>query len=282
MDNIFTVLPMSQEFDLAAGQEYNGSIKIVNPADAKEDFQYKVGVSPYGVNGDEYEADLATKTNRTQIADWITIDESTGSLKPNETREIQFRIKVPENAPAGGQYAAITVSSNDDIQAGDGVAVKNIFEMASLIYANVEGETIHSGAIKENTVPGFVTSTPVTVTAELTNDGNVHENAAFRLTVKNAITGETILPTADNDGQFSELIMPETTRVVSREINNLPIIGVVNVSQTIYYNGETSTMEQSIVICPVWFMVAVGVTIGAIVTLITRLVIRHKRKRTMM
>ena len=76
--NAFTVLPMSQRFVLDPGETYTGKITIVNPADATEDFSYKVGVSPYGVVGENYEADLTTDSDYSAIAKWIEIAEPTG------------------------------------------------------------------------------------------------------------------------------------------------------------------------------------------------------------
>lgn len=278
-NNVFTVLPMSQTINLVAGETYTGKITIVNPADATADFAYKVETTPYGVAGLDYTADLATMTNRTQIAKWITIEEPTGTIKPNETKEVKYKIKVPENAPAGGQYAAITVTSNDKAEADNGVAVKNVFEMASLVYANVAGETEHDGQILENSVPGFVVSQPVTVTTKFSNNGNVHEIATIKLEVKDMFSDAVILPTEDNEGTYSELIMPETERLVTRDITNLPALGMVKVTQTVYYNGESSTTEQNVIICPIWFMAIVAVTILAIVALVVRIILRHSKKK---
>ena len=278
-NNVFTVLPMSQTINLVAGETYTGKITIVNPADATADFAYKVETTPYGVAGLDYTADLATMTNRTQIAKWITIEEPTGTIKPNETKEVKYKIKVPENAPAGGQYAAITVTSADKGEADNGVAVKNVFEMASLVYANVAGETEHDGQILENSVPGFVVSQPVTVTTKFSNNGNVHEIATIKLEVKDMFSDAVILPTEENEGTYSELIMPETERLVTRDITNLPALGMVKVTQTVYYNGESSTTEQNVIICPIWFMAIVAATILAIVALVVRIILRHSKKK---
>ena len=151
--------------------------------------------------------------------------------------------------------------------------------MASLIYAEIEGETVHDGGVLENNVPGFITSTPMTVTALLDNNGNVHEKATIQIGVKNTITGEVILPTDENAGSYGDIIMPETAHLVSHEIDGLPIVGVVDVSQTVYYNGETSTNEQTVVICPIWFMATVAVVIGAIIGIIVRMVVKRRRRK---
>lgn len=278
MNNSFTVLPMSQRFSLEPGKTYSGSISIVNPADSTEDFHYKVEILPYSVMGEEYEADLVTVTNRSEIVKWISVPEKKGSVKPNETKKVEFTITVPENAAGGGQYGAIAVSSDDSSDTDNGLAIKNVFELASLIYGNVAGETTRGGSVLENNIPGFSVSSPVTVSALISNEGNIHEDASFVIKVTNFFTGEVILPTDKNDGHYSELIMPESTRYVLREIDNLPMLGAINVSQSIYYRGELSEAEQTIIICPIWFMALVLLTVFAIIATIVNIVMRHKRK----
>lgn len=282
-NNAFTVLPMSQRFSLEPGQTYTGKITVVNPADATENFKYKVGVSPYGVNPENYDADLTTDYTRSAISKWITIKETSGELAPNETRDVEFTITVPEDAPGGGQYATITITSDNDQAVTEGVAVQNIFEMASIIYGRVSGEIKHEGEILENNIPGFSAVTPVTLSALISNNGNVHEDATFVISVSDAFTGRVILPTEEDDGQYSEIVMPETTRKVERNVSNLPAVGVVRVKQTIYYNGEVSEETKDILICPIWFMALVAVTVIAIIATIVAIIRKHtkggKKKR---
>ena len=132
--NFFTVTPMSQRISLEAGETAEGSISVINPNDSVDDLKYKAYVAPYSVVGEGYEADLTTDSKYNMIKDWITIENPTGTIEPNKTGEIKFKIKVPGSAPAGGQYEAIIITRDDDTTSSEnGVAVKDIFEMASLI-----------------------------------------------------------------------------------------------------------------------------------------------------
>lgn len=280
MNNTFTLLPMSQRFLLMPGKVTEGSIKIVNPADATEDFSYKVTVTPYGVVGEDYKADLETDSTRTAIAKWIEIEEPTGKIKPNESKEVKFKINVPANAPVGGQYATIAVSSNADASNSSGVAVQNVLEMASVIYGTVNGSIEHKGEILENNVPGFIVSPPATLSALIKNEGNIHEDASFTIKVTDFFSGNTILPTENDDGEYSELIMPETTRYIEREVGNLPALGVVKVVQTINYMGkEPSTTDKVIIICPIWFMALVAATTLAIIFTIVQIIRKHRKHK---
>ena len=277
-NNSFTILPMSQRFSLDPGKTYKGKITIVNPADASSDFEYVASVSPYSVVGEDYTADFVTQTNHSEISKWIKISEPTGKVAPNESKDIEFTIKVPVDAAAGGQYATINVSSNSADSSDDGVSVQNIFEMASVVYANVSGEIVHDGEILDNHVPGFSAVTPVTLSAIISNRGNVHEDATFIIAVSDVFTGRVILPTEEDAGQYNEIIMPDSTRKIERNISNLPAIGLVKVSQTIYYNGDVSIVEKNIFICPIWFMILVLMTIAAVIASIVMIVKHHHKK----
>ena len=281
MENAFTILPMSQNFTLVPGETYTGSITVVNPVNSTSDFAYSVSVSPYNVIGEDYQADISNVSAYSKIADWITIDNPTGSIKPNESQEINFTINVPADTAAGGQYAAIMVSSDPSKQESEGVSINNVFALGSIIYADVEGEVTHEGSILQNNIPEFSTVTPVAVSALLDNHGNVHENAIFALNVTNALTGEKIFPTdEDQNNHFSEIVMPETTRYITRNIDNLPALGIVKVEQTIYYNNEVSTVSKNIVLCPIWFFFLVALVIFSIIGFIVASVHHHRRKKS--
>ena len=275
----FLITPMTQKMELKAGESYTGTIKVANPADATREFSFVAEVSPYGVVGEDYTADLKTKSNRTMIADWITLEDAKGTLEPNGTANIKYTITVPEDAPAGAQYAAIVVSQSKDEAKKGGMNVDNIVEIASIIYGEVEGETVMDGHILENEVPGFSTTAPITVSAKFDNHGNVYDSAMITIVAKNNITGEVYLPTENNEGFYEELILPDTTRAVERNVEGLPFLGIVHIEQSINYNGEVSKVEKDVIICPVWFMVLAAVVVAALVALIVRLIIKHRRAK---
>ena len=278
--NFFTVTPMSQRISLEAGETAEGTISVINPNDSVDDLKYKAYVAPYSVVGEGYEADLTTDSKYNMIKDWITIENPTGTIEPNKTGEIKFKIKVPGSAPAGGQYAAIIITRDDDTTSSEnGVAVKDIFEMASLIYANVNGETVHKGEILSNEIPGFVANAPITVSALISNEGNIHENATVIIKATNFFTGDVIVEGDAEENYYSEIIMPETTRYITREISEgLPLLGIVKVEQTIYYQGSSDVAESNVIICPIWFLLLVFLTIGAIIGTIVMMIRKHRKK----
>jgi len=264
MENTFIVTPMSQVIHLAPGETYSGSITVANPYDSTDNFNYKVSVSPYSVIGENYDADLTTVSNYSLIKEWTNIKNPKGTLKPNETKDIDFSISVPDSAPAGGQYLALLVSEDTDSIENQGLAVNSVYEIASIVYAGVDGETQRGGEILENNIPGFVLDTPIMTNVLVSNTGNIHETATTVLEVKNIITGEVIFPTNENSRQYSEVVMPETMRRLEYEITNLPVVGVVEVNQSVYYNGTSSIESKNIIICPIWFMILIILILGGV------------------
>ena len=274
--NTFTILPMGRDVSLKAGEQVTGSITVLNQQDSKDPFTFKVTVVPYGVVGEEYDADLVTTTEQTQLANWITIENPTGTIAPNESVEVNYTINVPENAPGGGQYAAIIVGSDSNAESTS--LVEYVYEMASIVYGKVEGETVHKGAITSHSVPAFSTVPEVAITAQLENEGNVHEYAKIDLTVTNFFSGEEIVSTEEAETKIAEVIMPSTHRQLINNLDNLPSLGVITVKESISYLGENSVLEQRVIICPLWFLLLVSCTIISIIAAIIVRVRKSHRK----
>ncbi len=268
---------MISNIDLKAGETYNGTITVSNPAAATEDFYFKISVSPYGVTGNNYTPDFVTISDWSRIVEWIVAKPASGVLKPNESAKIEYTVTVPADAPAGGQYAMIGVSSNNPSGEKETGTVQNVFEMASLIYAKVDGETKHEGKILENSIPGFVADGIPATKVSLSNNGNVHEVATTNISVKNILTGQQVFPLENSDGNFDSLIMPETVRDIVKNLDMLQEIGVYEVKQTVTYLGEESAVSTIMVVCPIWFIVLVVATFISVISLFG--IGRRRRKR---
>ncbi|MBR6505666.1 hypothetical protein IKT18_02425 [Candidatus Saccharibacteria bacterium] len=277
----FSVMPMSEEIDLQPGEIYQGSIRISNPANATEDLHYSISVSPYSIIDDEYTVDFVTTSNRSQIVDWIEILEPSGIVAPNGVKEVSYTVNVPVDAPSGGQYAMLEVRSDNNNSESSGIAINNVFELASIIYARVAGETRHEGTIISNSIPGFVTNGQPNVSATLTNNGNVHESAQITIKIVNLLTQDVIFPNGDENGVFNEVVMPESTRFATRQLTSLPALGVFEVTQDVSYLGNVENAHNAkvMIMCPLWFLALVILTLGTIIGGIIGTIHRHRKKR---
>lgn len=265
MKNSFTISPMSQKIHLKPGETYKGRIMVSNPAAATEDFYYKTVVYPYSVSGEEYTVDFDTQSDWSRIVEWTTLENDTGVLKPNDKQWINFVVEVPQNAPGGGQYMMLGVSSDAPFENTGNFAVQNIYEMGSVVYAEIEGDITHGGRILNNNVPAFVTADIPHVSTRVTNTGNVHETAKVTISVKNSLSGESIFPKEGVGNTFESTVMPQSTRVLKRDLADMPTIGIFEVTQNVSFMGENMGVTSMMIICPIWFFFLVAGIIGALV-----------------
>lgn len=274
-----TVMPMSQEVTLTPGETYTGSITVANPDTSTSALSYVASIAPYGVTGTGYDIDLFSETSRTDMVHWLSIDNASGTLAPNDTVDIHFTITVPSDAAPGGQYAVIKVAQKDTAATNDGLSVGNVYEAASIIYGNVAGEVAREGSVTSQFTPNFVTTPEFTSTATIENHGTTHEDALVSFVITNAFNGSTIYPHSSSDTGINEVIMPDTTRELTYNFKDMPAVGVINVTQTIEYNGQTYTNTQNVFICPAWFMVIVATLLLSIIGLIVVHVKKSRRRK---
>jgi len=269
-----TVSPPSISLNLTPGATYAGELIIQNPSSATEDMIFSAKTTPYSIIGTDYSADFSSSTIYTDLANWITLSEETGTIAPGEQHTLTYTITVPTSAPAGGQYAAIAVANLAD----SSETINESFEIASIIFARVAGEISEAGKIISTSSPAIVFTPPVTTTMTLENSGNIHLNAEVKTTITSVFSGTSILA-SDRQTQ-TETIMPGTTRSATYVFDEFPELGLFNYSQTITYAGEVKTDSHLIFVCPIWFMILIIITIITTVSTIISKIIKHNRKKS--
>lgn len=264
-----TVSPPTQKIILVPGETYNGSINVTNKHAAERNLEFSVFVGSFNQsvdnNGNYGEVDIKERSNYNIMVDWIKIGKESGSVEPNETVAVPYSIEVPKDAPAGGQYATIVVkdeSGSADFS-GSGADVKNVFQIAATIYAEVAGDTRDTGEIIENNAPSFLLDgSKFEATSMVKNTGNVHIDAEYTLQVWPLFSGEEICTNEENPDK--SLILPETQRYHAQKCE-LPSFGIFNIKQTVKIFDQVSTIEKMVIVCPIWllflilFIVALGV-----------------------
>ncbi len=265
-----TVSPMTQKIILTPGESYEGSIKVSNPNSAKYNLDYSVHIGSFSQHSDadskdDYgTVDTEVVSAYNQMMDWIVLGRESGSVVPNYTEVIPFTINVPADAPAGGQYATIIVRDETDHAQDNGgnVSIQSIAQIASIIYAEVTGETRNEGAILENNMPSFLMNNTLEATSMVQNNGNVHTDAEYVLQVWPLFSDEEICTNEEDPAK--SLVMPETEKYHA-ESCTLPMAGIFRAKQTVKIFGETSIVEKTIIVCPLWLLFIIIFAIAAII-----------------
>ena len=280
------VSPMSQKMILVPGETTEGAIKVSNPYQAKQNLDYSVSVGSFNQfagdgDVDDYgSVDTRTVTSYNQIMDWISLDKESGSVPPNGVDMISFTIKVPQDAPAGGQYATILVTDETDYAGNNNgnVAIQSKMQIGSIIYAEVAGETREEGAILENKLPSFLLSNQLEATSMVRNNGNVHADASYVLQVWPLFGDEEIC--TNEEEPATSLILPETERFHAQTCN-LPIAGIFRAKQTVKIFGEESIVEKTIIVCPIWLIfIILFIVFALIFYFVAKAKARKKMART--
>lgn len=280
MNYMMTISPPQQRIVLMPGEVYEGSINVSNMASATKDLKYSVHIGSFNLGKDENgevdynSTDVETVTSYNQMMDWIKLGKESGTVAPDEIDTVPFTITVPEDAPAGGQYATIIFQDNTNDEEADGnVAIENVVEFAAEILAEVAGETRDDGVIIENNIPGFILNNKLSAMSTVKNDGNVHTDASYVLQVWPMFSDEEIC--TNEEKPTTSIIMPGTERKHAEECN-LPAIGIYKVKQTVKIFGEVSEAERMVIFCPLWLLFLI---LFAIIALILWFVMRMKSRK---
>ncbi len=270
--------PLNQSVSLKPGETYTGTFNINNSSSHDSDFLYTVDVNPFYV--DENDTNIYDqKGSYNQITDWTTLNNYDGNLEPGESATISYTINVPENAPAGGQYMAITVTSNESLnenteEMSAGITAKQA--MAFLVYAKIAGNTVHSGEIFNVNVPGFLLSGNIGGTSSVSNTGNVHGTVAYRLQVFPLFSDEEVY-TNEEDPE-TRVVLPDRTLMNTLVWENTPSIGVFNVKYTVEFDGaDPVEINKIVVICPLWLLFIIILVIIMIIIWIVAKIKSYKK-----
>ena len=278
-ESSLTFGPTSQRVSLQPGEKYRSSVIVSNPATSAGDTKFALFVYPYTVTNDNYDPAFDKMNTYTQIVDWITLDKTEGTLAPNDNMEIGFTIDVPEDAPAGGQYAAIVAQDMTNLENNNSgnVQIASISAVGSIVVADVTGQTREYGEIFENNMPTFVMSAPFTASAGVKNTGNVHTDARSVLQIWPLFSDEEIYTNEESEDN-EQLVLPDTTRYFFNTWEDVPVVGIFRARQTVTIFDETSVNEKIIVICPLWLLFIVIFLIALLLIWFVTIIIKKVRK----
>ena len=260
--SIFQVSPMNQKISLIPGERTYGTFKITNPNTNSNDFHFTLSVAPFTVD-DDYNIKYENNGDYNQIVDWITLEGDEAQLPPNNTATVHFYIDTPENAPAGGQYAAIIVKSAGNDESQEGVNIKSNFGITHAIFAEVAGETVRKGEVSSISVPSFLFSGNITGTSSIKNTGNVHSDAAYTLQVFPLFSNEEIY--TNEEAPETTTIIPEATRTTMVSWEETPSVGIFHVIFKASFEGVESKVDKIIIVCPLWLLLLIFLAIFLII-----------------
>ncbi|MDP2930290.1 MAG: DUF916 domain-containing protein [bacterium] len=222
---------------------------------------------------------FAVKEEVSDIGAWITLSEGVLDLQANETKTIDFILKIPESAEVGDHMGAImtqaigTLAELEKGKAEIAPGIKVVTRIGARVYLTVPGEIItvlefpeFSWEMKDNKFYFLLT---------LVNKGNVRIEPQGEITVKNLLgakIGELTIPT--------RVVFPKGEIVIPVEWEKLPFWvkygGFAAEAKVTYGPGLALTKELKAVALPWYVPVIFG---GIIIFLILLLIVKKTRKK---
>ncbi len=253
--------PSQMELDLQPGKTITKTFEVQNTG--TKDLSYEVLVSPYSVTGEDYASDFATETKYNDLAKWVTLSDKGGTIEPNTSKEITATIRVPEDVPAGGQYAVILARMVDADGKEDSTAVSVVRQVGIIMYSNIDGDTRKDAKVAENKIDSFLFEPPVSASSVVENNGNVHVEATYTLQVYSIFGGDEVYTNEENPEK--RMILPETRRFNKIVWDGAPQLGLFKVKQTVKVLDDVSEIQKVVFICPIWFMFIVILIVFCVV-----------------
>lgn len=168
-----SIHPISFRLSLNPGDEWTGSVTVVNPN------EFSLGVGPEKERlggGDEGSISLlGDEQSPQELVSWISFPSDKMVLQTKERRDFPFSINVPKNAPPGGHYAAVlfrALSGEDDGFSKSGVGVSG--RVGALVLVEVSGKVERAGEMLDMEAPSFLSKGPIEVSFKVKNTGNTH------------------------------------------------------------------------------------------------------------
>lgn len=248
-DSSITLSPAKTTLSLKAGEMVKGSYKIFNTGAI--DFEFKAYAKPFSPKagcGQDFE----TKSEQTQLADWVKFKNDTYRVKANQNVTVEYEVQVPKDIPDGGQYAVIF----NETKAGSGASILSSQRVGMLIYATTNGKTILKGALGEVKIDAIKLDKILSVQLPITNSGNTDFTTESVMEIKN-LFGKTV----DVIEQKGLRVLPKSDCGVRLRWDRAPIFGLFKVKITSKFLDKEFKKES-------WVFFISPIVIGALVLLI--------------
>jgi phage pi2 protein 07 len=208
------------------------------------------------------------------LARWIKTEASV-TIPAEKTIELPFSITLPNNAPPGGHFAALMISTKAPEQEGVTPNVQTAQVITSLIFLRVSGDITERSAVRSfRTTDYFLSKPEATFDLRIENKGNVHLQPQGEIAIYNMWGQERGVIPVNQQTLFGN-VLPNSVRKYSftwtGEWSPTDIGRYTAVATLGYGVDEKQFMhaDTAFWIIPWKFLLLIIVVVGGFVTLMT-------------
>lgn len=232
-----SITPLKYDISADPGETISRKVSVTNPNDSVllvvPEFQDFRIVDERGENSIQWlPADIE---NPYKMIDWIIISKEPIRLRPRESADISFQIRVPKNAGVGAHYAAIFFKAVfDSPESGVGAVPR----VGALILLNVGGKISKAGELLSFKAPFLVNKGPVKFSVNFKNNGTAHFKTSLDVSIK------SIFGLITNVASQEKFVYPGVERTIEASWEKPWPVGVYFAKARIR-DGEGAVYEKS-------------------------------------
>lgn len=255
--HVLMVSPSVSEVTIDPGGTATKRLSAVNQGDLP--FDLTLSVAPYSVINKAYDVSFEPLPGRVPVQEWISLSgPNKTALQPSKVYDVDYTISVPTGTPAGGYSAVLLVESAIATTSTSGISAKN--RIAHIIYINVNGAVKKRGYVEAPNPPLITFSTQQTVLYTARNEGGTNEKAKIDTKIADLFGRSVLSETTER------YVLPGTQRSMNVEWASKGIFGIYRIerSTSIAGNTQEATSRWTIVIHPLFLLIALIVVIGTV------------------
>lgn len=230
----FTVSPPAVQANADPKASTQGLLKFTN--NSSDELTFLVSIQDFIVTdniGTPILSASGTLAKKFQASNWLTVDPPIFTLSPNQAQELVYKLRVPQDAVAGGHYAAVVytpTAKDTDIKTGASVETK----IGTLFYIKVKGVINENAIVTNFSANRFQEYGPITISTSIKNVGDIHISPAGNITVESLGTEKEY----QNISKYN--IFPQVSRDYQNTFGQKFMIGRFKATLTAYYGTNNS------------------------------------------
>ncbi|MDQ5932605.1 MAG: hypothetical protein QG649_690 [Patescibacteria group bacterium] len=245
--------PTNKRYELQSGQTKRDSFKVVNNGGTA--YTFFVYARPYSVDNENYDVNFDSDVANADAYKWVQFDTTSFQLKPGDSVDVSYTLRVPENATPGGHYGVLFAETQPAEQNG-GTVIAQKKRVGAILYTTVDGTVTRAGKYLGQDVPFFQFSAPLKVRQRISNSGNTD------FTVRSSVSVSDIFGGLKYKNEKEATILPAKTRSINNDWPMPAWIGVYKVEQTAQFLDEKRTSTNYVLLIPVWVYITTVLLIG--------------------
>ncbi len=264
-----TISPTSSEITINAGEQYQGTIQVINQADSP--FDYRAYVLPFTVSGENYDPSFTPIPGAIKAEDWVSVKAEKTRLDPYTSSNLSYKVSVPASAQPGGYYVVVFAETESKPLAGTGVITKQ--RVGTKLYIRVAGKVQESGRVLTWQVANLQFP-PLKQQLRIENSGAVYFPATVHTTVRD------VFGAVKYDLKQKRSVFPGKIRKVEITWDKTPAFGLFKVDGTVEYLGKSEPLAVQYVL--VASKTVRNIATIAFILILAFLIFRwlyHRRKR---